>query len=147
VYRMRRTRGWDPLVFLPWSLVAFSLCITVMQGWNCTLRYLSQPVTVQEEFVSLKALPPVQLSVCKKFTIYKQPAPKPIDFSEFMLDDVYEASSSVPLGSILTFGNSSEEFWQGMASRWEHYRFELTLTLTSSNYYMSPLSLSACFSH
>jgi hypothetical protein len=26
-------------------------------------------------------------------------------------------------------------------------RFDLTLTLTSSNYYMSPLSLSACFSH
>ncbi len=122
---MRRTRGWDPLVFVPWILVAFSLCITVWQGWNCTLRYLSQPVTVQEEFVSLKALPPVQLSVCKKFTIYKQPATKPIDFSEFMLDDVYEPSSSVPLGSILTFGNSSKEFWQGMAARWEHYRFEL----------------------
>ncbi len=101
---MRRTKGWDPIVFVTWCLVAFSLCITLWQGWNCTMLYLSNPVTIEESFESLSSLPPIQLSFCKPFLIVE---PSPI---------------SMTPGTILTFANSTEAFWQDMISRRQYFR-------------------------
>ncbi len=101
---MRRTKGWDPIVFVTWCLVAFSLCITLWQGWNCTMLYLSNPVTIEESFESLSSLPPIQLSFCKPFLI------------------VEHSSKNMTAGTILTFANSTEAFWQDMISRGERFR-------------------------
>jgi hypothetical protein len=120
---MKRTRGWDPTVFVTWSLVAFSLCITVWQGWNCTMLYLSNPVTIEDSFESLSSLPPIHLSICKRFII-RDPL-----IEEFNTDSEYfgtmfnEAKvNELPPGTILTFANSTEAFWQDMESRGEDFR-------------------------
>ena len=105
--RIKRTRGWNPTVFVTWSLVAFSLCITVWQGWNCTMLYLSNPVTIEESFESLSSLPPIQLSICKRFLI-KEP--------------LEPSTKRRTAGTVLTFANSTEAFWQDMVSRGEHFR-------------------------
>jgi hypothetical protein len=120
--RMKRTRGWDPTVFVTWSLVAFSLCITVWQGWNCTMLYLSNPVTIEDSFESLSSLPPIQLSICKKFVI-GEPLVKEINTNTDYYGSYFPpGETSLPPGTILTFANSAEEFWQDMDSRGEHYR-------------------------
>jgi hypothetical protein len=61
-------------------------------------------VTIEESFESLSSLPPIQLSICKPFLI------------------VETSSKSMSTGTILTFANSTEEFWQGMVSRREYFR-------------------------
>ena len=113
---MRKTRGWDPSTLFPWSLVVFGLCITVYQGWECTLRYLANPLMVEQEFVSIASLPPIQLSICKKFTV-GEPEVMPAE-NEY---DEYNpwAKNFIPSrGSIIyPFANSTEEFWQEMQSR------------------------------
>ncbi len=68
------------------------------------MLYLSNPVTIEESFESLSSLPPIQLSFCKPFLI------------------VEPSSKSMTAGTILTFANSTEEFWQDMVSRGEHFR-------------------------
>jgi hypothetical protein len=117
--RIKRTRGWDPTVLVTWSLVAFSLCITVWQGWNCTMLYLSNPVTIEDSFESLSSLPPIQLSICSKFII-REPL---IDTTTESLES-YGVSpvETLPPGTIFTFANSAEEFWQDMDSRGEYIR-------------------------
>jgi hypothetical protein len=104
---MRKTRGWDPTIFVTWSLAAFSLCITLWQGWNCTMLYLSNPVTIEESFESLSSLPPIQLSICKRFLI-KEP--------------LEPSTKRRTAETILTFANSTEAFWQDMESRGEYFR-------------------------
>jgi hypothetical protein len=118
--RMKRTRGWDPTVFVTWSLVTFSLCITVWQGWNCTMLYLSNPVTIEDSFESLGSLPPIQLSICTKFVI-GEPLVNKIDTTT---DDytLHSPAETLPPGTIFTFANSAEEFWQDMDSRREYFR-------------------------
>jgi hypothetical protein len=120
---MKRTRGWDPTAFVTWSLVAFSLCITVWQGWNCTMLYLSNPVIIEDSFESLSSLPPIQLSICKRFII-REPL-----IEEFNTDSEYFGTMfneaeviQLPPGTILTFANSTEAFWQDMESRREDFR-------------------------
>jgi hypothetical protein len=104
---MRRTKGWDPIVFVTWCLVAFSLSITLWQGWNCTMLYLSSPVTIEDSFESLSSLPPIQLSICKRFLIR---------------DPLEPSAKNMTTGTILTFANSTEAFWQDMVSRGEYFR-------------------------
>jgi len=123
---MRRTGGWDPTVFVSWSLVAFSLCITLWQGWNCTLRYLSKPVIVEDSFESLSSIPPIQLSICKKFTIGEPLEPlAPLKTSTDYYDTVdIPAGTNIglPPGTIFTYANSTEAFWLDMDSRGEKFR-------------------------
>jgi hypothetical protein len=123
--RMKRTRGWDPTVFVTWSLVAFSLCITVWQGWNCTMLYLSNPVTIEDSFESLSSLPPIQLSICKKFII-GEPKVQAIDTTtEYYYFDnplPFGLGDNLPPGTILTFANTTEAFWGDMDFRGEHFR-------------------------
>ena len=68
---MRRIGAWDPTAFFRWALVGFGLCMSLWQGWNCTQRYLAKPVMVEDQFVNLDSLPPIQLSICKKFLVSK----------------------------------------------------------------------------
>jgi hypothetical protein len=103
-FSMKEAKGWDPIVFVNWSLAAFSLCITIWQAWNCTILYLSNPVTIEESFESLSSLPPIQLSLCKPFLI------------------VEPSTISRTPGTILTFANSTEAFWQDMVSRRQYFR-------------------------
>jgi hypothetical protein len=120
---MKRTRGWDPTVFVTWSLVAFSLCITMWQGWNCTMRYLSNPVTIEDSYESLSSLPPIQLSICKRFLIWEpliEDLSVEAGFYPMVEDSVPD--NSIPRGTILTFANSSEEFWHDMVTRKEYFR-------------------------
>jgi hypothetical protein len=121
-FRMKKTEGWDPTVFVTWSLVAFSLCITVWQGWNCTMRYLSNPVTVEDSFESLSSLPPIQLSICTKFVVGEPLVEELVSDTNYF--EVFGGNlvETLPPGTIFTFANSSEEFWQDMDSRREHYR-------------------------
>jgi len=109
---MRKTRGWDPSTLFPWSLVVFGLCVTVYQGWDCTLRYLANPLMVEQEFVSIASLPPIQLSICKKFTVV---GPEVIA-GVYKYDEYNQSIKEyIPLHEsiIYPFANSPEEFWQG----------------------------------
>jgi hypothetical protein len=131
--RMKRTRGWDPTVFVTWSLVAFSLCITVWQGWNCTMLYLSNPVIVEDSFESLSSLPPIQLSICKKFIVGEPLVENLVSATNYLeglnadkedniLFPNYLKVNKLPPATILPFANSTAAFWQDMDSREEHYR-------------------------
>jgi len=122
---MKRSKLWDPAVLFTWSLVACGLGITMWQGWNCILRYLSQPMRVEEEFVSLALLPPVQLSICKVFTV-RLSDNYPTDDEDIIsieeMDD--NLSGNLPLdedygptgtgNGIPLYANSAEAFWQGL---------------------------------
>ena len=113
----------------------FGLCVTVYQGWNCTLHFLSKPLMVEQDFVSISSLPPIQMSICKKFTIGEPkvvemidapyeyaPAYDDGDYGHHVDLPIFENSFLQPAGTIYTFSNSAEEFWQDMASRYELFR-------------------------
>jgi hypothetical protein len=61
--------AWDPYEMTTWIMVAFGIVVSVMQGWDCTQRYLAQPISIEEEVVSISDLPPIQLSICKIFDL------------------------------------------------------------------------------
>ncbi len=86
------------------------------------MLYLSNPVTVEDSFERLSSLPPIQLSICKKFVI-GEPLVKDTG-SDINYFDVFGGNllETLPPGTIFTFANSSEEFWQDMDSRREKYR-------------------------
>ncbi len=81
------------------------------------MLYLSNPVTVEDSFESLGSLPPIQLSICKKYII-EEPQESAYDYFAGYKPHI----DIVPPGSILTFANSTEAFWQEMDSRGERYR-------------------------
>ena len=77
--RMRRRGrgGWDPRQLITWSVMALGLGISLWQGWTCTHLYLAQPVRVETQFAALAHLqPPIQLSLCRVFSIDHRVNPK-----------------------------------------------------------------------
>ena len=103
---MRRREFWAPRLLITWALVAGGLLATLWQGWDCTGQYLATPVRVEDQFVSLGSLPPIQLSLCKVFNI---------DPSN---------NSLVPAtdGTVPIFANSTETFWRELATRGVSFR-------------------------
>ena len=99
-------RIWDPHQLVIWSMVTLGLVITLWQGWDCTQLYLAQPIRVEEQFVSLAKLPPIQLSICKIFGI-DQPA---------------DATRNSSTGTVPTFANSTEAFWSRLSARGESFQ-------------------------
>jgi len=86
------------------------------------MLYLSNPVTIEDSFESLGSLPPIQLSICKKFVI-REPPVLEIDLTtEYLEGFGVSPVETLPPGTIFTFANSTEAFWQEMDSRGEHYR-------------------------
>jgi hypothetical protein len=120
-------RGWDPVVLITWSLVALGLCISLWHLWVCSLRYLAQPVRVEDQFVPLTSLPPVQLSVCRRFSLAPEEEEfvPPADSSYY--DVALPSSFQLPGGTITAFANSSAAFWQGLQARGESYRLSDSL--------------------
>ncbi len=137
---MRRIGAWDPRAFFRWALVGFGLCMSLWQGWSCTLRYLAKPVMVEDQFVNLDSLPNIQISFCKKVSIAEpitlQANPTTpqtvgngwedyIDANEGQLvgpgtaEEAAHLANYLPPGTILTFANSSQAFWQDVRSREE----------------------------
>ena len=47
-------------------VVTSSVLATVYYGYECTQKYLSDPITVSDEMVPLDSLPPLQWSICKQ---------------------------------------------------------------------------------
>ena len=108
---MRFTHTWDPVQLLTWTMVSFGIIITVWQGWDCTQQYLAQPVRVEEQFIKVTDLPPLQLSICKIFERYQLTVNLP-DYSLFS----YDEESSADASSLPTFANTTAAFWLGLKS-------------------------------
>jgi hypothetical protein len=66
---MKLKSGWDPYQMFTWTMVTFGIMVTLWEFWDCTQKYLAQPISIEEEFVSVADLPPIQLSICKIFSI------------------------------------------------------------------------------
>ena len=47
-------------------VVTCSVLATVYYGYECTKKYISDPITVSDEMVPLDSLPPLQMSICKQ---------------------------------------------------------------------------------
>ena len=47
-------------------VVICSVLATVYCGYECTKKYISDPITVSDEIVPLDSLPPLQWSICKQ---------------------------------------------------------------------------------
>ena len=47
-------------------MVICSVIATVFYGYECTKKYISDPITVSDEMVPLDSLPPLQWSICKQ---------------------------------------------------------------------------------
>ena len=47
-------------------VVICSVLATVYYGYECTKKYISDPITVSDEMVPLDSLPPLQWSICKQ---------------------------------------------------------------------------------
>ena len=117
---MKKKGGWDPDQLLTWSMVTFGLCITLWQGWDCTQLYLAQPIRVEEQFVTLASLPPIQLSICRVFEIEKH------EFvAQFNYFFDYEASSPFMaelVSGLPIYANSTAEFWSKLTARREIFQ-------------------------
>ena len=96
--------------------MTFGLCITLWQGWDCTHQYLAQPIRVEEQFVTLANLPPIQLSICRVFGIEKSVIP---EGSSFINGDegYYEQLIGLPI-----YANSTAEFWSKLTARQEIFQ-------------------------
>ena len=123
LFKMRFTQSWDPAQLLTWTMVFFGIIITVWQGWDCTQQYLAQPVRVEEQFVKVTDLPPIQLSICKIFSIDQPSSNAPLE-SQFTYYDEVSVSDEFSLsteGTMPIFSNSSAAFWRTLDDRWEKY--------------------------
>jgi hypothetical protein len=116
---MKGSRGWDPTILLTWSFAAFCLCVSLWQGWSCSLRYLAATLRVEETFVPLTALPaPIQLSLCTQFDLDQsdpaddQVAEDPEDFF-----DGLDMTDSAEPGLIPTWAVSTAAFWQELEAQ------------------------------
>jgi hypothetical protein len=69
VVKMKLKSGWDPYQMFTWTMVAFGITVTLWEFWDCTQWFLAKPISIEEEFVSISDLPPIQLSICRIFTI------------------------------------------------------------------------------
>ena len=47
-------------------VVICSVLATVYYGYECTKKYISDPIIVSDEMVPLESLPPLQWSICKQ---------------------------------------------------------------------------------
>ena len=47
-------------------VVTCSVLATVYYGYECTKKYISDPIAVSDEMVPLDSLPPLQWSICKQ---------------------------------------------------------------------------------
>jgi hypothetical protein len=114
---MRKKIVFDPQQLVTWSLVTFGLCITVWQCYNCTLQYLAQPVRVEQQFVNIANLPPIQLSICKVLNVAQ-----PIEYSDTIglsfenSDEDYYGPAVLDTptweaGTMPLFANSTDIFW------------------------------------
>ncbi len=86
------------------------------------MLYLSNPVTIEDSFESLSSLPPIQLSICKKFVISEPPVMEIDPITEYLEYIGANPVETLPPGTILTFANSTRAFWQDMDSRGEYFR-------------------------
>jgi hypothetical protein len=112
---MRKKIVFEPQQLLTWSLVTFGLCITLWQSFNCTLQYLAEPVRVEEQFVNIDTLPPIQLSICKKISINPRDKVLAINFN---FETYVEPETRLP--SMLTY--SRETFWANLSADGEYFQ-------------------------
>jgi hypothetical protein len=105
-------------------MMSIGILFTCWEGWDCTLQYLAQPVSVEEDFINIAQLPPVQLSICRIFGIEK-PAFS-YEFApeiEFMVDEEsLLGQSNLPSDTLPILANSTTEFWNKIDRRGESYR-------------------------
>ncbi len=88
------------------------------------MLYLSNPVTIEDSFESLSSLPPIQLSICTKFTIGEPPVMETVMATAYLELEGFGVPpvEILPPGTIFTFANTTEAFWQDMDLRGEYFR-------------------------
>ena len=68
-------------------VVTCSVLATVYYGYECTKKYISDPITVSDEMVPLDSLPPLQWSICKQ--VHLTDCTIPVDYYSFLHDGGY----------------------------------------------------------
>ena len=81
-------------------VVTCSFLATIYYGYECTKKYISDPITVSDEMVPLESLPPLQWSICKQVYLTDCTIPQ-VDYSTFYyFNDFYNDDDTTTTPSL-----------------------------------------------
>ena len=94
--------------------------MTIYIGYSCTLKYISNPATVNDDTTSIAELPALQWSICKQFKVTTCTIGGSDIFGS-LLGDEYDTECKYEVETIPNHAKSKEAFWQLLKNNSERF--------------------------